>query len=103
MAIEARADHIIQRFSIVINGLANFSIKDPNPYLLSFNKHEKKKYEAAEARLKEDFVFYKLLLGDLKKYKACIMRVESPYSQGSKADKAKEKTAREQRNKEVEA
>jgi len=112
MAIEQRADHIIQRFSIAINGLATFTRKDPNPYLLAFNKHETKKYTAAEELLKEHYVFYKLILGDLKKYKAEIMRVESPYagkgglgdsaSATGKADKVREKEAREQRNKEVE-
>lgn len=69
---------------------------------MSFNKNEHKKYEAAEARLRENFVFFKLLLGDLKRYNACIMRVEHPYSKGTKADKAREKTNRELKNKEVE-
>lgn len=111
MAIENRSFAIIQRFSIALDGLARFSEKsegegegdDPNPYLLAFNKSERKKYEAAEARLKEDYVFYKLLQGDLRRYKACIMRVEHPYSQGRQADKARENIARESRAKEVEA
>jgi len=69
---------------------------------MAFNKNEKKKYEAAEARLKEDFVFYQLMLGDLKRYSACLIRVGNPYSKGTKADKLREKQSRDQRAKEVE-
>jgi len=82
LAIETRAANIIKRFTIALSGLAKLSKRDPNPYLMAFNPNEQKKYEAAKARLKEDYVFFKLMLGDLRRYKACIMRVELPYNTG---------------------
>ena len=103
LVIDGRAESMISRYTACLSGLANFCKKqDKNPYLMAFNPNEKKKYEAAKARLKEDYVFFKLMLGDLRRYKACIMRVEFPYNTGTKANKAKEKSLREQRNKEIE-
>jgi len=102
-AIEDRADAIIQRFSIVLNGLAEFSKRDPNPYLMAFNSKEEKKYTAAIERLKEDFVFYKLLGGDLHRFKACLIRVQLPYSNITKREKLQEKLNREMRDKQIES
>ena len=58
----AKAEMIIKRFSVGLNGLAKFSKKTgwrketsvpQNPYLMAFNKSEVKKFKAAQDRLKE--------------------------------------------------
>ena len=36
LAIETRAENIIKRFTIALSGLAKFSKRDPNPYLMAF-------------------------------------------------------------------
>jgi len=81
-AIEKRAFALVKSFSTVIQMLANAAAEEPdkNRYLLSFDPEtEQKKYAAAEIKTREDYVFYNLLLGDLFRHQATLIRAELPY------------------------
>jgi len=81
-AIEKRALALVKSFSTAIQKLANAAVEEPdkNRYLLSFDKEsEQKKYETAEKKTREDYVFYNLLLGDLYRHQATLMRAELPF------------------------
>jgi len=104
IAIENPGAKIISLFSDYLSGLIKFSRKkDDNPYLMAFNPEEVKKYEAAVQRLKEDFVFYQLLQGDLRRCKAKLVRINHPFMRRDKKGRAEEASRRKQRDQEIEA
>jgi len=102
LAIDSRTENIITRFTASLTGLATFCKKqEGNPYMMAFNVNEKKKYKGAQDRLKEDYVFFKLMLGDLRRYKASVTRVELRHKQERRADIAEEHKRREVREKHI--
>ena len=81
-AIEKRALALVKSFSTAIQKLAYAAVEEPdkNRYLLSFDaEKEQKKHAAAEIKTREDYVFYNLLLGDLYRYQATLLRAELPF------------------------
>eukprot|EP00656_Telonema_subtile_P034297 TRINITY_DN383_c0_g1_i2.p1 TRINITY_DN383_c0_g1~~TRINITY_DN383_c0_g1_i2.p1 ORF type:complete len:356 (-),score=102.09 TRINITY_DN383_c0_g1_i2:200-1267(-) len=103
LVIEKRATALVKSFATAIHKLAKYAKADPNPYLLSFDIREKKKYVKAENKMKEDYVFYYLLLGDLMRHQALLMRQELPF-EGQSLDRSVsvlEKQLEEERNRVV--
>jgi len=105
-AIEKRALALVKSFSTAIQKLATFAAEEAgrNRYLLSFDpEKEQKKYSTAETKTREDFVFYNLLLGDLYRHQATLMRAELPFESVSldRTQGASQNISREERDRAI--
>jgi len=105
LVIDDRAIALVKSFSTAIQRLAKYAKQDPNPYLLSFDENEKKKYKKALDKTKEDYVFYHLLLGDLNRFCAMLLRQELPFEQQNldRSSSQLEKEMEEERSRVIQA